>query len=88
MKYEKINQRNLLLLSSASKSLPLTEVNSLLSDRLMKPINYLDWNLWVNFYLPLATSDVLYEQEIIYNNRGLSWFARDLKKRYNKESIS
>ena len=88
MKYEKINQRNLLLLSSANKRLPLTEVNSLLTGRLMKPINYLDWNLWVNFYLPLAASDVLYEQEIICNNRSLSWFARDLKKRYNKKSIS
>tara|TARA_R100001510_G_C7600492_1_gene167241 strand:+ start:52 stop:318 length:267 start_codon:yes stop_codon:yes gene_type:complete len=88
MKYEKINQRNLLLLSGASNNLSLTEVNNLLSGRMMKPINYLNWSLWVNFYLPLATFDVLYEQEIIYNNRSISWFARDLKKRYNKKSIS
>ena len=88
MSYRKINKRNLLLLSSASKGFSLKDVNDALCERMMRPITDLDWNLWVNFYLPLAIDDITYEQEILYNNRGLSWFARDLKKRHTKPTIS
>ena len=75
-------------MSCALDGFSLKEVNNKLYDRLMKPINNLDWNVWLNFYLPLAQSSILYEQELLYNNRDLSWFANDLKKRHNKKPIS
>lgn len=84
----KVNQRNLLLLASASKGLTLKEVNDALDQRLFDCITDLDWALWINFYYPLAKEDILYERELIYNNRSLSWFANNLKERYHKQTIS
>jgi len=86
--YKKINQRNLLLLASASKGFTLKEINNQLDKRLLDPITSLDWALWTNFYYPLAQTSVVYEKELIYNNRTLSWFANDLKQRYQKKTIS
>lgn len=86
--YNKINQRNLLLLASASKGLTLKEINDQLDKRLLDPITDLDWALWTNFYHPLAQDSVVYEKELIYNNRSLSWFANDLKQRHQKNTIS
>ncbi len=86
--YNKINQRNLLLLSSASKGLSLKEINDQLDKRLLQPITDLDWALWTNFYYPLAKGNVVYEKELIYNDRTLSWFANDLKQRHHKHTIS
>ena len=88
MLYKKLNQRNVVLLASAHKGLSLAEVNQRLSERVMDPINDLDWALWTNFYLPLAIDNTVYEQEIVYNNRNLSWFANDLKRRHKKTIIS
>ena len=86
--YNKINQRNLLLLASASKGFTLKEINDQLDKRLLDPITDLDWALWINFYYPLAKGSVVYEKELIYNNRTLSWFANDLKQRHQKNTIS
>lgn len=47
-----------------------------------------EWALWTNYYQPLAESYPIYEKEIIYNDRSLAWFAKDLKKRHNKDTIS
>lgn len=88
MRNQKINKRNLALLSAAIKDFTLQEVNDYLNERLLKPVNHLDWELWVNFYLPIVDKDIIYEQELLYNNRSLSWFANDLKKRYEKLTIS
>jgi predicted NAD/FAD-dependent oxidoreductase len=55
---------------------------------MMEPIIEEEWNLWVNFYEPLASSDPVYEKEIVCNDRPLAWFARDLKERNNKKGIS
>ena len=85
---QKVDQRRLLLLRAASAGLSLEEVSAKLDQRLLDPINDLDWSLWVNFYYPLARTNLVYEQELIYNNRTLSWFASDLKKRYEKHTIS
>ncbi len=86
--FDRINQRSLLLLVSASKGLSLSQVNDKLDKRLLDPITDLGWALWTNFYYPLAKDNVLYEKELIYNNRSLSWFANDLKQRYKKQTIS
>ena len=85
---QKINQRNLLLLTSARSGLNLREVNEKLDKRLFEPVSVLNWALWTNFYYPLARGDVSYERELIYNNRTLSWFANDLKQRHRKQIIS
>ena len=47
-----------------------------------------EWALWTNYYQPLAESCPIYEKEIIYNDRSLAWFAKDLNKRHNKDTIS
>ena len=86
--YKKINQRNLLLLVGAAEDLSLGEINDRLDRKLESPITDLDWALWTNFYAPMAQADAMYKNELIYNNRTLSWFANDLKKRYEKQTIS
>lgn len=86
--YKKIIQRNLVLLVGASEGLRLNEINDRLNSRMEDPINDLEWALWTNFYYPMAQEDIMYEKELIYNNRTLSWFANDLKNRYHKHTIS
>lgn len=54
----------------------------------MKTISEEDWRLWVDHYKPLAQANPTYEKEIIYNDRTLSWFARDLNRRYKKSILS
>jgi len=85
---KKINKRNLLLLASASQGLTLKQVNEELSQRCLDLVRDLDWALWTNFYYPMAKDSVIYEKELVYNNRTLSWFANDLKERYSKRPIS
>jgi predicted NAD/FAD-dependent oxidoreductase len=72
----------------ASEQKSLETVNKQLKERILEPICEEDWNLWVNFYYPIAKSDPLYENEILCNDRPLSWLARDLNKRHNKKGIS
>ncbi len=86
--YKKINQRNLTLLVGAAAGLSLGQINDKLNSRMQDPIIDLDWALWTNFYYPMAQEDTMYERELIYNNRTLSWFANDLKKRYQKHTVS
>ena len=86
--YKKIIQRNLVLLVGASEGLCLNEINDRLNSRMEDPINDLEWALWTNFYYPMAQEDIMYEKELIYNDRKLSWFANDLKNRYHKHTIS
>ena len=86
--YKKIIQRNLVLLVGASEGLRLNEINDRLNSRVEDPINDLEWALWTNFYYPMAQEDIMYEKELIYNDRTLSWFANDLKNRYHKHTIS
>ena len=86
--YKKIIQRNLVLLVGASEGLTLSEINDRLDRKFEDSIIDLDWALWTNFYYPMAQEDIMYEKELIYNDRTLSWFANDLKKRYQKHTIS
>ena len=86
--YKKIIQRNLVLLVGASEGLRLNEINDRLNSRMEDPITDLGWALWTNFYYPMAQEDIMYEKELIYNDRTLSWFANDLKNRYHKHTIS
>lgn len=82
------NQRRRFLLFCASEQKSLETVNKQLEERILEPICEEDWNLWVNFYYPIAESDPLYEKEIVCNDRPLAWLARDLNKRHNKKGIS
>jgi predicted NAD/FAD-dependent oxidoreductase len=84
----KVNQRRRFLLFCASEQASLETVNKQLKERILEPICEAEWNLWVNFYYPIAEGDPLYEKEIVCNDRPLAWLARDLKKRNNKKGIS
>ena len=77
-----------MLLVGASEGLRLNEINDRLNSRMEDPIIDLEWALWTNFYYPMAQEDIMYEKELIYNDRTLSWFANDLKNRYHKHTIS
>ena len=67
--YKKIIQRNLVLLVGASEGLRLNEINDRLNSRMEDPITDLGWALWTNFYYPMAQEDIMYEKELIYNDR-------------------
>lgn len=88
MLYQKSIDRNVVLLECANVSLSIEETNRILEDRAMKTISEEDWRLWVDHYKPLAQANPTYEKEIIYNDRTLSWFARDLNRRYKKSILS
>ena len=84
----KSNKRNEFLLFCANKNFTLSHTNTLLEERMMGSVCEEEWALWTNYYQPLAESCPIYEKEIIYNDRSLAWFAKDLKKRHNKDTIS
>jgi hypothetical protein len=86
--YQKNIERNVVLLDCACISLSLEETNKILEDRVMKTVPEEAWGLWVNFYKPLAEANQEYKNEIIYNDRSLAWFARDLNRRYKKSILS
>ena len=88
MLYQKSIDRNVVLLECANVSLSIEETNRILEDRSMKTISEEDWRLWVDHYKPLAETNQEYEKEIIYNDRSLVWFARDLNRRYKKSILS
>jgi|7_EtaG_2_1085326.scaffolds.fasta_scaffold21493_5 hypothetical protein len=88
MRNAKLNARNVILLASAKLGLTFESVNADLRRRGLDPVNNLVWEVWTRFYLPLANTSVVYEKELIYNNRSLAWFANDLKRQYNKNIIS
>ena len=88
MLYQEVIRRNVTLLRSAHDNLTHAQVCAILHAHHMKPVDAETWILWSEFYADLAKDNPLYEKEIIYNDRSLSWFARDLKKRYEKTIIS
>ena len=84
----KCYKRNELLLYCARKSFTITQTNVFLEERMVDHVCKEEWILWTDHYKPLAESCPIYEKEIIYNDRPLAWFAKDLKKRHTKSIIS
>tara|TARA_R100000734_G_C3309238_1_gene99892 strand:- start:679 stop:933 length:255 start_codon:yes stop_codon:yes gene_type:complete len=81
-------ERNCILLHGAIKSKSFEQVNGLLQARGCKTVSCLEWALWTDYYKTLAQDNPIYQKEIVCNNRSLAWFARDLKKKSNKDSLS
>ena len=81
-------KRRRCLLACAREDYSLEQVNDKLSRMCLEATHTKEWMLWVNYYSVLANDNPLYERELINNNRTLSWFAEDLKRRYNKKIIS
>lgn len=76
------------LLSYAKHGLELKEVNHNLVKGCMDPVSYLDWNLWVNHYLPIVDDNPYFERELVDHNRSLAWFARRMNERKRKINLS
>tara|TARA_Y100000592_G_scaffold95549_1_gene162300 strand:+ start:488 stop:748 length:261 start_codon:yes stop_codon:yes gene_type:complete len=76
------------LLACARKGMSLSQVNRRLEKECLDPINNQEWSLWTNYYLQIVKNDPYFEHELIANNRSLAWFANELNRRKNRETIS
>lgn len=84
----RIKKRNLILLQSVLENKTFKETNSLLIKSECKETNEKEWVLWSDYYKPLMEDNILYQKEILINDRSLDWFARDLKKQTKKDILS
>ena len=84
----KCHKRNQVLLYCANNEFTVRQTNRYLEERMMEDVCEEEWNIWINYFKPLAAECPIYEKEILYNDRPLTWFARDLKKRHKKDIIS
>jgi hypothetical protein len=57
-------------------------------EQCLDPINTEEWALWTNYYLEIVNNDPYFEHELIDNDRSLSWFAKELNNRHQKQTIS
>ena len=76
------------LLASARRGLTLSQVNLQLKNECLGPVPRQEWNLWTNYYLDIVKNDPILENELVVNNRSLSWFANELNRRKRKQMIS
>ena len=81
-------RRNRFLLNCAENKLSYSEICLELHNNHLEEIREEEWNLWLNYYHPLTYTNPVYRHELVYNNRTLSWFARNLADRYTKTSLS
>ena len=84
----KLIERNCILLYAAMTDKTFEQANRLLLEREYEKVSKPTWNLWVNYYKPIADSSEIYKKEIVYNDRSLAWIARDLNKEHNKKGLS
>ena len=76
------------LLACARKGLTLSAANARLKNECLDPVSDLQWNLWTNYYVDIVKNDPILENELVVNNRSLSWFANELNRRKQKQMIS
>jgi hypothetical protein len=76
------------LLACARKGLTLAGANRRLEQECLGTVRQEDWTLWTNYYLEIVKNDPILENELINNNRCLSWFAKELNRRKQKQMIS
>jgi len=88
MRVKNHRQRSRLLFLCAEERKTYAQVCDELQTGHFQLISEAEWKLWVDYYFPLVKSNPLYKEELINNNRTLSWFARNLSERYNKTSLS
>ena len=88
MRIKNQSQRSRFLLSCAEQQMSYARVVVTLKEHHFEEISEAEWKLWVNYYLPLVETNPLFKSELINNNRTLSWFARTLSQRYEKNILS
>ena len=76
------------LLACARKGLTLAAVNRQLESECLESVRPEEWKLWINYYLDIVKNDPYFENELIVNNRSLSWFANELNRRKQRQPIS
>ena len=76
------------LLTCARKGLTLSAANRQLEAECLEPVHSQEWALWTTYYLDIVKNDPILENELIVNNRSLSWFANELNRRKQKQMIS
>ncbi len=76
------------MLACARKGLTLAGANRRLEQECLGTVRQEDWTLWTNYYLEIVKNDPILENELINNNRCLSWFAKELNRRKQKQMIS
>ena len=76
------------LLACARKGLTLSATNARLKHECLDSVSDLQWKLWTNYYLDIVKNDPILENELVVNNRSLSWFANELNRRKRKQMIS
>jgi hypothetical protein len=81
-------KKRMCLLSYAREGLDLKQVNARLVRACLEPINDLDWNLWMNHYLPIVENNLYFEKALVDQNRSLAWFARQMHNRKKKTNLS
>lgn len=81
-------KKRMYLLAFAREDLDLKQVNARLTRACLDPINSLEWNLWVNHYLPVVENNLYFEKALIDQNRSLAWFAREMHLRKKKTNLS
>ena len=81
-------QKRKCLLTCARKGFTLVAVNRQLEAECLDPVQGQEWNLWTNYYLDIVKNDPILENELVVNNRSLSWFANELNRRKRKQMIS
>jgi len=76
------------LLACARKGYTLQITNLHLKKQCLDPVNTLEWNLWINYYVDIVRNDPYLEHELIDNNRSLSWLNNQIHSRHKKQALS
>jgi len=81
-------QRNRCLYECAENGLTYTQVCRKLKESFFETVSHREWVLWEQYYYPLTRSNPIFKNEIINNNKTLSWVIRQLSERRTKTSLS
>ena len=81
-------QRNRCLYDSAERGFTYTQVCQELENRFLEKVTYQEWLLWRDFYYPMTHNHTFFKNEIINNNKTLSWLIRKLAERNTKACLS
>ncbi len=83
-----IVQRRRCLYACAEKGFTHKEACAELEKSFLEPVVFEDWLFWVNYYYPMTRNNPFFKNEIINNNRTLSWLIRKVSERNTKACLS
>tara|TARA_R100000697_G_C5316742_1_gene162375 strand:+ start:146 stop:412 length:267 start_codon:yes stop_codon:yes gene_type:complete len=88
MKMKNIIQRRRCLYACAEKGFTHEETCVELEGCFLEPVDSKEWLLWVNYYYPMTRTNPFLKNEIINNNKTLSWLIRKMSERNTKDCLS